>query len=100
MTKNVKMCSSNLWLLVSCCALLVRASHDWDIVTRNSNNFLYKGQMVRAEDTRERGWWMVVSKNAFHFRGVEMIMVAGGSLQFIIRVRKAISALLHRQPSI
>lgn len=45
--KNVKMWSI-LWLWMSFYTILIPAlHHDWDIVTRNSNNFLYKGQMVR-----------------------------------------------------
>lgn len=43
---------STLLLLLSYCAILCLCQthhhHEWDIVTRNSNNFLYKGLMVSA----------------------------------------------------
>lgn len=94
------------WLLLSFFSVLIR-SHDWDIVTRNSNNFLYKGQMVSKSGhavlfmNHPLHW---LGKTLFTFGGAEMIIVVGRSLQFIIRMRKAISgaALLRhrRQPSI
>lgn len=54
------------WLLLSFFSVLIR-SHDWDIVTRNSNNFLYKGQMV-SKSGHAVLFMNLVGKNAFHFR--------------------------------
>lgn len=73
---------STLLLLLSYCAILCLCQthhhHEWDIVTRNSNNFLYKGLMVSAVMMDDGKEWQRTEpfrrKRIFTF-GVEIIIM-------------------------